>query len=346
MNFLTRFFSQKSELDNPDLNDPNISTEQLKASVGDALIADLIKERKSERNWRHLKRIVISGSAVVLFGIYVGFYVTQLGYHMVPNSDIVGVVRIVGPIEESSPTASANAVIPALSEAFNKPNVKAIVLAIDSPGGKPGESERIYNYIDAKRKETKKPIVAVIGNTGASAAYMIAVHTDKIFAGKYSVVGSIGAILTSWDFHKIAERFDVKHKVYASGALKGMLDPWTSSTPEAEAKAQDIVNNMGKVFAKEVAQLRGKTLVKNIDFFTGEVWSGEQAKELGLIDEVNTLDAMVKETYKLGYHDFGPTKKSGGFALPAFLSSSDAGIDAIVQSVLTRLASGTNAVHN
>lgn len=346
MSIINRILKRKPSLEVPPLSDPMLTTDQLRASVGDALIADLIKERKSERSWRNLKRIVISGSAVVLFGIYVGFYVTQLGYQLVPNSDIVGVVRIVGPIEEDSKTASANAVIPALATAFSKPNVKAIVLAIDSPGGKPGESERIYNYIDAKRKETNKPVVTVIGNTGASAAYMIAVHTDKIYAGKYSVVGSIGAILTSWDFHKIAERFDVKHKVYASGALKGMLDPWTSSSPEAEAKAQDIVNNMGKVFAKEVASLRASTLAKGVDFFTGEVWSGEQAKELGLIDEVNTLDAMVKENYKLSYHDFGPKKNSGGFQLPGFLSLDGTVVDAVASAIVEKLTglSASNSI--
>ena len=240
-----------------------------------------------------------------------------------------------GSIDESSPTASANAVIPALSKAFGKPNVKAVVIAIDSTGGRPAEAERIYNYIDTKRKETGKPVYSVIGNTGASAAYMIAVHTDKIIAGKYSIVGSIGAILATWNVHKIVERFDVQHKVYASGGLKGMLDPFSPSTPEADAKAQEMVSLMGKRFAQEVTELRKDKLAKGVDFFTGEAWDGEQAKALGLIDEVNTLDAMVKQTFKLGYHDFGPSKDRGGFGFPFFSSASEF-LDSIAASMVTR----------
>jgi protease-4 len=335
-NFLQRA-SRRTDLRASDRSsERSIETDDLKSAIGEALIADLIRERRSERNWKHIKRIVISGSAVVLFGIYVGFYVTSLGYHVVPNSDIVGVVRVTGAIEEGSPTASADTVIPALAKAFSKPNVKAIVIAIDSPGGKPGESERIYNYIDAKRKETGKPVYSVISNTGASAAYMIAVHTDKIYAGKYSIVGSIGAIMQSWDFHKVAERFEVQHKIYASGALKGMLDPWNSSTPEAEAKAQDMVNSMGKRFAKEVVELRGAKLAKNVNLFTGEVWTGDEAKALGLVDEVNTLDSMVKEVWHLGYHDFGPVKSGSGFNFP-FMSIADSVVDAFAESIARKL---------
>src|SRR5262245_26602570 len=106
------------------------------------MMADVLRERKSDRLWRNIKRVLISGSAVVFGGIYLGFYLTSMGYRLVPNSDIVGVVRISGGIEEGSRTASASAVIASLTKAFKKPNVKAIVVAIDSGGGKPGESER------------------------------------------------------------------------------------------------------------------------------------------------------------------------------------------------------------
>lgn len=317
-----------------------LEADALKVAIGEALINDLLRERRSERNWRHIKRFMLSGSALVLFAIYLGFYVTSLGYHVVPRSEIVGVVRVTGDITEDSPTASADAVIPVLSNAFNKPNVKAIVLAIDSGGGKPGEVERIYNYIAEKKKETGKPIIAVIGNTGASAAYMLAVHTDKIYAGKYSLVGSIGAILNGWDFHKAVERLDLQRKVFASGTLKSMLDPWAPSTPEADAKAQALVDSMGKVFAAEVKRLRGDKLAKDVDFFTGEVWTGEEAQSLGLIDEVDTLDSMIKRTFQIGYHDFGPNKRGGGFRFP-FGSLSDVSINELVNAVLHRLGADT-----
>ena len=287
-----------------------------KEAAGEALIADLISERRTDRRWKHIKRFLLGGSTLILFAIYVFFYVTSLGYKMVPNSDIVGVIRVTGDIVQGSATASADAVIPALSKAFAKPNVKAIVLYIDSGGGAPAEAERIYNYINAKKKETKKPVYAVISNVGASAAYLIAMHADKVYAGKYSLVGSIGAVMKTWDFHKVAQRFDVEQKTYASGPLKGMLDPWSPSTPEADAKAQSLVVSIGDRFAKEVRQRRGTALKPDFKYFTGEVWTGEEAFEIGLTDGVDTLDSLVKSTWNVGYHDFGPKKERSGFGLP------------------------------
>lgn len=302
---------------------PSIDAAEFKKAAGEALIADLINERRTERRWKHIKRFLLGGSTLILFGIYVFFYVTSLGYKIVPNSDIVGVVRITGDIVQGSQTASADSVIPALSKAFGKPNVKAIVLYIDSGGGQPAEAERIYNYFNAKKKETGKPVYAVISNTGASAAYLIAMHADKVYAGKYSLVGSIGAIMSTWDFHKIAERFEVQRKTYASGELKGMLDPWSAQTTQAEAKAQSLVVSIGDRFAREVKERRGAALKPDYKYFTGEVWTGEQAFEIGLVDGVDTLDSLIRTTWKVGYHDFGPNKKQSGFGFPFSASVGD-----------------------
>lgn len=314
-------FRRKPSAQDP--NAPGVDPAEFKQAAGEALIADLINERRTERRWKHIKRFLLGGSTLILFAIYVFFYVTSLGYKIVPNSDIVGVVRVTGDIVQGSQTASADAVIPALQKAFSKPNVKAVVLYIDSGGGAPAEAERIYNYFNAKKKETGKPVYAVIANTGASAAYLIAMHADKVYAGKYSLVGSIGAIMNTWDFHKIAERFEVSRKTYASGELKGMLDPWSAQTPAAEAKAQSLVVSIADRFAQEVKTRRGSALKPDYKYFTGEVWTGEQAYEIGLTDGVDTLDSLIKTTWKVGYHDFGPNKKSSGFGLPFSSSIGD-----------------------
>lgn len=319
------------------------SATEMQDAAGRALIADLIAERRSERKWKNARRMLFGGGSLILFAVYVFFYATGVGYSIVPSSDMVGVIRITGTIAQGSPTASADVVIPALSKAFSKPNVKAIVLAIDSGGGQPAEAERIYNYFNAKKKElcgdeeassgkakeapktsgNCKPVYAVIGNTGASAAYLIAMHADGVYAGKYSLVGSIGAIMQTWDLHKVAERFDVQHKTYASGTLKGMLDPWTPQTPEAEAKAQSLVVAIGQRFANEVRERRGDRLKADFKYFTGEVWTGEEANRIGLTDGVDTLDSFIKAKWNLAYHDFGPNKKSGGFGLPFGASASE-----------------------
>jgi protease IV len=144
----------------------------------------------------------------------------SLGWRAGPLGDVVGVVRIEGEISAGG-VASANRIVPALQQAYESRNVKAVVISIDIPGGAPVEAERIYRAIDAlKASEIKRPIVAVINNMGASAEYMIALHADKIYAGQYSLVGSVGAVLTGWDFSRAISRVDVAQRVYASGAYE------------------------------------------------------------------------------------------------------------------------------
>lgn len=308
------FFTNPRLEDDPFLKSITSSPNQVNVDVvqqvmAKMLIDDLIQERRNERKWKWAKRFTFSFISVILFGMYLFFYASNLGYKIVPSSDIMGMVRIEGEITDSS-NASADKIIPALKDAFEQSNVKAVLLYINSPGGQPAESERINNYIDQMKIKTKKPVYAVISNTGASAAYLIAIHADKIYAGKYSMVGSIGAVMAAWDFHKIAEKVDVSQNVFVSGRLKHMMDPYRSMTPEEQEKAQSLVSTMGSGFLAEVKELRKATLKKDFDYGTGEIWTGQQALSLGLIDGISTAEKLAKEKYSVDIYDFGPRKKT------------------------------------
>jgi protease-4 len=200
-----------------------------------------------------------------------------------------------------------------LEKAFNSPKVKAIALNIDSPGGQPFESERVGQTIDRLKSETGKPVYAFIGNTGASAAYLLALHADKIIAGRYSLVGSIGAVITGWDLHKLAEKFDVTQRVYASVVHKNMINPFVTMSKESEAKAQEMVNQMAVVFADEFKSKRGAKFKERFDYTTGEIWGGEEALAIGLIDEIGTIEGVVSNEWHAKTHDFGPTNQAKGF---------------------------------
>jgi protease-4 len=273
---------------------------------------DLLNERKSERRWKWIKRFIFSTIGALLFAVYLAFYASSLGYRLIPNAEIVGVVNISGSIG-SGQLASAEELVPVLEKAFNSPKVKAIALNIDSPGGQPFESERVGQTIDRLKNETGKPVYAFIGNTGASAAYLLALHADKIIAGRYSLVGSIGAVITGWDLHKLAEKFDVSQRVYASGVHKNMLNPFVAMSKESEAKAQEMVNQMAVVFADEFKSKRGTKLKEGFDYTTGEIWGGEEALAIGLIDEIGTIEGVVSNEWHAKIHDFGPTNQAKGF---------------------------------
>lgn len=288
-----------------------IAEQDLRQAVSDDLIRDVLRERQAERRWRLLKRSLLVVAGLVSFLLYLLSYASSLGWKWIPNNEITAVVRIDGEISAGS-TASADRVVPLLRKAFEAPNVKAVVLNIDSPGGAPVEAERIYQAITSFKKKHPKPVVSVINNIGASAAYMVALHTDKIYAANYSLVGSVGAVLTGWDFHKALDKLEISQRVYASGKLKSMLNPYLPMTPEAERKAQEMVQLMGQRFKQEVQAARGKKIKGDVDYTTGEVWDGAQAKEIGLIDEIGTLDT-VTDGWGVPAHDFGPKGRASGW---------------------------------
>ncbi len=268
-------------------------------------------ERKAERRWRMFFQGIFFAAPLVIGLLYFLFFLSSAGFRLGPFTDVVGVVHIDGQIASGS-TASADKIVPALERAFSDPNVKGVVLAIDSPGGAPVESERITDAITSLKKKHNKPVVAVINNVGASAAYMIAMHADKVVAGKYSLVGSIGAIMTPWELHRAMAKLDVSQRVYASGKLKAFLNPFTPVSPEVDAKAKKLVDQMGQTFVSELKATRGAFLKPGVDYGSGEVWGGLEAKELGLIDAISSVDDVVASTWGLRTYNFGPYQD--GFA--------------------------------
>lgn len=298
----------------------------------------LMLDRKEERSNKTLRAwiyFMIFGVPALLYGAVA---VKASGWSPFADKPMVAVVHIDGPIAPDA-TASADHVIPALTKAFESDHVKGVVLSIDSGGGAPLESERIYRAMESLRKAHPKPIVAVINNFGASAAYMIALHADKIYAGKYSLVGSIGAVMTGWDVHKALAKYDVSHRVFASGSLKAMLNPYVAMTPEAEHKAQQLVEDMGTQFLSELKAKRGKTLKANVNYGSGEAWVGQSAKEIGVVDEISTIDQVVKATWDLPTKDFGPAE----LRLPILSASAD-WLSDVAAKTITKVNAATNEV--
>jgi protease IV len=271
-----------------------MTPEQTQQALTAVMVRDMLKERASDRRWRGVRRALTVLLILAGLGLYLAlFFYEPRARPLLPGADgYIGVVRIDGVIKNSS-DASATKVIPALGEAFADPSVKAVVVAIDSPGGAPAEAERINYALGELKKRYNKPVYAVIENLGASAGYMIAMNTDKVYAGKYSLVGSIGAVLQSWDVHEAINKRDVVQTVYASGALKNMLNPFSPPTEAAGKKAQELVDITGGQFLADFKARRGSKLKEGVTYNTGEIWSGEQAIKLGLVDETGTIEHVA-----------------------------------------------------
>lgn len=329
MNFFRLFSRQPDPLEQA-LKDHQIDPQAFNALVASRLTDHWVRERRSDRSWLWIRRSGYILAALMGFMFFIASFSGKMGWKFVPSNDLVATVKVNGSIV-SGGLASADQILPALKKAFESPNVKGVIVEIDSGGGAPVEADRIITLIRDLKAANPKPVVAVIDNLGASAALMIAVQTDRVYASKYSLVGSVGAVMAAWDVSKALERFDVKQRVYASGPLKAALSPFIPPTAAGDAKAQELVDIMGRKFLEDVHQVRGKRLKTGVDFGTGEVWDGETAVALGLIDELGTVETVAKQlcdTCKI--HNFGPVASGSGL----FGASMDAAAAALVRAVV------------
>lgn len=300
------------------------------------------RQRKARRNFLFnvFFKSLVFVVPVLVSVLWTLFYLSKLqNWTFGPLPDIVGVVQISGKIG-SDGLASADKVIPALEQAFAAKECRAIVLKINSGGGEPGESDRINSAVAALKAKYNKPVYAVIDGIGASAAYMIAMRADRVYAGRYSTVGSIGALMANLDLHRLMDKLNIGQRLYTSGPLKSMLNPFGPQSQAADQKAQALVSELGQTFLAELRSARGAHLKPNVDYGTGEVWTAAQAKDLGLIDEIATLEDVInKEFPGTTARRFGSARSGIPFLSAAAWESSAA---SIFEQVLGRLGSSSN----
>ena len=262
--------------------------------------------------------------ASIFLGILVigvlGF--TGLVYELIKSSDgdtsstfntsgSIAVVDITGVILDADKTDKE------IRKFGDDSNVKAIILHIDSPGGGAAASQEIYHEVISVRTETKKPIIASVESVGASGAYYIASGCDKIYANPASVVGSIGVIMEWTNYGELLRWAKMKNIVIHAGELKDAGDPTRDLTPKEEAYFQSLVDNMYGQFVHDVAIGRHTSDDKIKDLATGQVWTGQQAQPLGLIDAQGGFRVALVDTAKsVGIkgepHIVRPTKDKRG----------------------------------
>ncbi|MDE1156572.1 MAG: signal peptide peptidase SppA [Acidobacteriaceae bacterium] len=194
------------------------------------------------------------------------------------GQDSIAVVEINGVITD------ADKLDKQLEKFGNEDDVKAILLRINSPGGGAAASQEIYHEVLHIRTDKHKYVAASVESVGASGAYYIASACDKIYANQASVVGSIGVIMQWTNYGELLHWAKMKNITISKGELKDAGDPTRELTPKEEAYFQGLVDNMYGQFVHDVALGRHTTENKILPLATGQVWTGQQALPLGLID--------------------------------------------------------------
>jgi protease-4 len=183
-----------------------------------------------------------------------------------------------------------------------------VVLRINSPGGSPVQAGYINDEIRRLRaKHPDIPLHVVVQDICASGGYYIAVAGDKIFVDKASLIGSIGVLMDGFGFTGAMEKLGVERRLITAGENKGFLDPFSPQNAQHQEFARTMVGEIHQQFINVVKQGRGKRLKETPDMFSGLVWTGEKSIELGLADQLGSLESVAREVIKAEHVvDFTP----------------------------------------
>src|ERR1700756_5032859 len=249
-----------------------------------------------EKRSRTFLWIVIGGGAFFLFVLAV-FALVYVTLHAGKDTslafgDKIGVVDLEGVI------ISPNPVVQQLKKFGDDDSIKAIILHVNSPGGGVAASEEIYREVKRIREQKKKRIVAAIESVGASGAYYVSSATNKIYADNGSVVGSIGVIAQWVNYGDLMRWAKLKPEVLKVGQFKDTGDPTRELTPAERQYMQGLIDNMYGQFIQAVAEGRHSKVDDIKGIADGRVWTGQQALDLHLIDQVADFRSAVLDTAK------------------------------------------------
>ena len=252
-----------------------------------------LEEQRVARRWRTFVRL----SWLVLLSAVGWAVISRSGPSANVSTPHTALVEIKGEIS-SGGEASAEVVVAAVRAAFEDEGALAVVLLINSPGGSPVQAGIINDELRRLKAKHNKPLYAVVEETCASAAYYIAVSADRIFVNKASVVGSIGVLMDGFGFTGLMEKLGVERRLMTAGDNKGFLDPFSPQTERQRAFAQAMLDQIHLQFIEAVKTGRGKRLKETPQTFSGLFWTGQQAIELGLADQLGNLDFVAREVVK------------------------------------------------
>ena len=281
-------------------------SESLQTEVA-LLVRDRRRFLKRENDMRaiRLSGWIVFGLLIIAYMVFV--VMTLQGKSMMPSQNHAAVIDVAGVIGPGG--ASTKEQGPLLRRAFKSSNTRAVVLHVNSGGGSASEAERLGVVARRLADQYKKPLITHIDGAGASAAYLLALYSDRVYASQYSLTGSVGAVIRSINWGELASTLGVEEVSYASSKFKSMLSPWQEPDLAHESQLQALAVDMANRFADQVFEMRGDRLkVSREEVLEARVYSAEDALKLGLIDEIATLEQAIERDLGLGMHRMVPKR--------------------------------------
>ncbi len=277
--------------DRPESNDSELWARESLARLAAASLA----EQRRTRRWG-----ILFKSLILLYLFVVLFAVLRVGPLAPGEADTTAhtaVVDVNGLIAPGT-DASADRIIRGLESAFADPQTRGVLLRINSPGGSPVQAGMVYDAIGRLREQyPDTPVYAVASDMCASGGYYIAAAADRVFANRASVVGSIGARIGGFGFVEAMEDLGIERRMITAGENKALLDPFLPQAEGEVAHMEDMVDRIHQQFVQAVKDGRGDRLASDadVDLFSGLIWTGDRALELGLVDELATPGQVARE---------------------------------------------------
>ena len=254
-----------------------------------------LKEQQRSRRWGIFFKLLTFA--------YVTFLIVML-FEWRGDGDFIAagkhtaLVELDGVIDAKS-DASAEKVTLALQGAFKDKDTQGVILRINSPGGSPVQSGIINDEVRRLRGVyPNTPLYVVVEDICASGGYFVAASADKIYVNKASLVGSIGVLMDGFGFTGGMEKLGVERRLLTAGENKGFMDPFSPVDPKQKEYALSMLNDIHQQFIAVVKQGRGKRLKDDPEMFSGLVWTGQKAVELGLADGFGSVESVARDVIK------------------------------------------------
>ena len=232
--------------------------------------------------------------------VYEEEYVSGEGSGKVAAIPVVGAIASAdSSLGGAQPTVTPEGLADALRQAADDPSVRAVVLEVNSPGGGVTASDEMHQSILDFKENTGKPVVVSMGDTAASGGYYISTAADEIVANETTLTGSLGVIFQLNNFEELADKYGYKQVVIKSGEFKDIGNAFRQITPEEREIFQSLVDESYAEFVGVISAGRDIPKDRVREIADGRIYSGERARELGLVDSFGGLDEAATKAAEL-----------------------------------------------
>ncbi|USD58931.1 S49 family peptidase [Vibrio sp. SCSIO 43140] len=243
--------------------------------------------------------------SAIVFGVLfaIGHTMYRAHFFNMPLPHIA-LIQFEGEVTRGSSTADGTRLSEAIQKAMEDPLAHAVLIEANSPGGSPVQAEILHRTLMTMRETTNKPVFFSIGEMCASACLYVSSSADKVFAHRNSLIGSVGVRMDTWGFDKLIKNLQIERRTLSAGKNKALLDPFMPENPEAVKHLKnEVLAPLYVEFKNALIEGRGNKLAtENPDLFTGYIWTGQDAVELGFADEIKThyeIREMLRDTYQV-----------------------------------------------